>query len=131
MKESPWKLYFVILVYADRRHYTSWLIRNCETAGAVDHKENRDHCGSIEELVIHLDKQGVHNRRVNSLLITQIIVPTRPRNEIKSIARIFFCLPENACVRSMRMTVDQIRYQLVENVTNCAYIVQRVPIIKS
>jgi hypothetical protein len=92
------------------------LIRNGETTGAVDHNEYRVHCDSIEESGIHLDEQSLRDRRVNSLLVTQIIMPTRPKNVAKRIARTIFFLPENAYVRNIRMTVDEIRQEPVRNV---------------
>ena len=53
---------------------------------------------------IRLDEYCLRDRRVNSLLITQTITPKRPKNVIKRMARILIFLPENAYVRSIRMT---------------------------
>ncbi len=86
-------------------YYTeSRLIRNGETAGAFEQNEQEGHCDSIEESGIHLDKQGLRDRRVNCLLITQIITPKRPKKVIERAARTFVFLPENAYVRNIRMT---------------------------
>ena len=109
MKEGPGNIYLTPLCCAGRWHYKSWLIRNGETAGAVDHNEYGVHCDSIEESGIHFDKQSLRDRRVNFLLITQIIMPTRPKNVAERIARTDFFLPQNTYVRNIRMTVDEIR----------------------
>ena len=81
----------------------SRLIRNGKTAAAFSEK---DHYEFIEESGIHLDKQGLWDRRDKCLLVTQIITPRRVRRVIERTARTFFNLPENAHVRNIRMTED-------------------------
>jgi hypothetical protein len=64
------------------------------------------HYDSIEGSGMYLDRQGLQDRRVNFLLITQIITPTRPKKVSERMARTTFLLPENAYVRNTRMTED-------------------------
>ena len=112
MKVGQGKFYFTdsVCCAESRRYYTNWLIRHGETGTTVGHKENGGHCDSIisiEELVISLDKQNTQDRQVNFLLTTQMIMPTRPKNVTERTARTTFFLPENAYVRSIRITGDK------------------------
>ena len=91
---------------AGRRCYKHWPVRNGKTGTAIGHKENRCHYDSIEELVISLEKQDPRNRQISFVLITQMIMPTRPKNVTARTARTIFFLPENAYVRNIRMTED-------------------------
>lgn len=61
----------------------------------------------MEESGIRFDKKGLRDKQVNVLLVTQIITPTRPRKAIERTARTSFFLPENAYVRNIRMTREQ------------------------
>jgi hypothetical protein len=60
----------------------------------------------MEESENQLAKKGLQNRRVNSLLITQIETPTRLKKEIERATRTVLFLPVNAYVRNIRMICE-------------------------
>ena len=108
MIEGRGQRYFTDPFYcADRRDYKHWPIRNGKTGTVIGHKENRRHCDSIEVSVMRLDKQDPRDRQLSFVLITQIIMPTRPKNVTVRTARTNFFFPENAYVRNIRMTEDE------------------------
>ena len=85
-------------------YYMSWLIRNGETATAIDRKENGVHCDPIEESVKRLDKQDLWDRQVSFVITTQMVMLTRTKNVAERTARIILFFPQNAYVRHIRMT---------------------------
>ena len=66
--------------------------------------KNKGDTDSTKELGIHLSEQFFRDKRNISLVDTQIMTPTRPKNAIERSASTGFFLPENAYVRNTRMT---------------------------